>query len=200
MLPLMAIGAITSGIGALAKSGLGAYQMGLANKIKPQWSEYKENPLAYQNLGAVKNLYYGKSPAFTQAEANIRQAQANQMANAQRNATDSATLLATGAGGAAQTQSSLSNLAGQEAQQQAGVLDNLSRAYAMAIGEGDKVQANKLMKYQMDAQQQAALRQAGIGNIFGGVTDVGAGIMQYGNYQNANAQNAKLLELLGKIK
>jgi hypothetical protein len=68
----------------------------------------------------------------------------------------------------------------------------------MAIGEGDKVQANKLMKYQMDVQQQQALRQAGIGNVFGGATDIGAGLMQYGNYQNANSQNAKLLELLGK--
>lgn len=197
-LPLMAIGAITSGLGSLAKSGFGAYQMGLANKINPQWSQYKENPLAYQNLGAVKNLYYGKSPAYLQAEANIRQSQANQMANAQRNAPDSATLLATGAGTAAQAQGNISNLAGREFQDTAGVLDNLSRAYAMAIGEGDKVQANKLMKYQMDVQQQQALRQAGIGNVFGGITDIGAGAMQYGNYQNANEQNAKLLALLGK--
>jgi hypothetical protein len=114
------------------------------------------------------------------------------MANAQRNATDSATLLATGAGAAGNANQAFSNLAGQEAQQQAGVLDNLSRAYAMSINEGDKVQANKLMKYQLDSQAQSALRESGMNNIFGGVSDLAGGIMQYGNYKNAANFNKML--------
>ena len=64
------------------------------------------------------------------------------------------------AGAAGNANQAFSNLAGQEAQQQAGVLDNLSRAYAMSINEGDKVQANKLMKYQLDSQAQSALRES----------------------------------------
>ena len=163
-----------------------------ANQIKPIFAEYEKNKLADQNLGATQNLFYGKNRAFTQAEANIRQAQSDQMSSAQRNATDSATLLATGAGAAGNANQAFSNLAGQEAQQQVGVLDNLSRAYAMSINEGDKVQANKMMKFQIDAQAQAALRESGMNNIFGGVGDLAGGIMQYGNYKNAANFNKML--------
>ena len=182
-------GMIVGGLGAVGKSIFGISQMGEANKINPQWSQYQKNPLAEQNLGAVKNLYYGKSPAFTQAEANIRQAQANQMSNASRGATDSSTLLATGAGAEAQTQNALSGISAQEANQKVGVLDNLSRAYAMAISEGDKEQANKLMKYQLDTQYQAQLGASGAQNLFGGIGDIAGGMMQYGNYSNAANMN-----------
>jgi len=198
-LPLMALGSLIGGIGSLAKTGMGFAQAGMANKINPQWSEYNANPLAAQNLGIVKNLYYGKSPAFSQAEANIRQAQAGQMAAAQRNAPDAATLLAIGAGTQGMTQSNLSNLGAQEAQSKAGVLDNLSRAYAMSIAEGDKVQANKLAKYQLDAQQKSALLESGISNIFGGISDIGGGLTQYGSFKSAQKNNQDLLAALGKM-
>ena len=181
---MIGVGAILGGIGALGKSIAGISQMNKANQINPVWYDYQKNKLADQNLGAVSNLFYGKNRAFTQAEANIRQAQANQMANAQRGATDSATLLATGAGVAGQTDQALADLAGKESLQQTGVLDNLSKAYAMAINEGDKEQANRLMKYQLDSQAQAALRQSGMQNIFGGISDIAGGMMQYGNYKN----------------
>ena len=193
----MLAGAIIGGIGALGKTISGFSQMKKANQIKPIWAEYEKNKLADQNLGATQNLFYGKNRAFTQAEANIRQAQSDQMSNAQRNATDSATLLATGAGAAGNANQAFSNLAGQEAQQQAGVLDNLSRAYAMSINEGDKVQANKLMKYQLDSQAQAALRESGMNNIFGGVSDIAGGLMQYGNYKNAANLNKTLAGMGG---
>jgi hypothetical protein len=188
----MLLGAILGGVGAVGKTISGFSQMKQANQIKPVWAEYEKNKLADQNLGAVQNLFYGKNRAFTQAEANIRQAQSDQMANAQRNATDSATLLATGAGAAGNANLAFSNLAGKESEEQAGVLDNLSRAYGMSIAEGDKVQANKLMKYQLDSQAQAALRESGMNNIFGGVSDLAGGIMQYGNYKNAANFNKML--------
>jgi hypothetical protein len=194
---LATAGLVLGGLGAAGKSLMGISQMNKANQIKPEWSAYKQNPLAAQNLGVVKNLYYGKSPAYLQAEANIRQAQANQMANANRNATDSATLLATGAGTSAQTQANISNLAGREFQDTAGVLDNLSRAYAMAIAEGDKEQANKLMKYQLDSQAQAALRQSGASNLFGGISDLAGGMIsagQLGSMGSANADYASMLK------
>lgn len=188
----MLAGAILGGLGALGKTISGFSQMNQANKINPVWANYEKNKLADENLGATKNLFYGKNRAFTQAEANIRQAQSDQMSNAQRNATDSSTLLATGAGAAGNANRDFSNLAAQEAQQQAGVLDNLSRAYAMSINEGDKVQANKLMKYQLDSQAQSALRESGMNNIFGGIGDIAGGIMQYGNYKNAANLNKTL--------
>lgn len=188
----MLAGAILGGLGALGKTISGISQMKKANQINPVWNEVKENPLANQNLAATKNLFYGKNRAFTQAEANIRQAQSDQMSNAQRNATDSSTLLATGAGAAGNANQAFSNLAGQEALQQTGILDNLSRAFGMSINEGDKVNANKLMKYQLDSQAQAALRESGMNNIFGGVSDISGGLMQYGNYKNAKDFNKAL--------
>jgi len=187
---LATAGMIIGGLGGVGKSIFGISQMNKAKQIKPEWAAYEKNKLADQNLGAASNLFYGKNRAFTQAEANIRQAQSDQMANAQRNATDSATLLATGAGAAGNANQAFSNLAGQEAQQQAGVLDNLSRAYGMSIAEGDKVQANKLMKYQLDSQAQSALRESGMNNIFGGIGDIAGGMIQAGGMMGKGADAA----------
>lgn len=186
----MTAGLIISGVGALGKGIFGATQMGKARKLNPQFAEYKENPLARQNLGAAQQLFYGRTPGMAQAQANIQAAQANQMAAAQRGATDAATLLALGAGSQAGTNAALSNLAAQEGQQKMGMFDNLSRAYAMSIAEGDKVQQNKMAKFEFEANAQNALRQSGISNMFGGVSDIAGGLMQYGNYQNAQQANA----------
>jgi hypothetical protein len=192
----MTIGLIASGVGALGKGIFGMSQMNKANQINPQFSEYKENPLARQNLGAAQQLFYGRTPGMSQAQANIQAAQANQLAAGQRGATDSATLLALGAGSQGATNAALSNLAAQEGQQKMGMFDNLSRAYAMSIGEGDKVQQNKMMKFQFDANAQNALRQSGISNIFGAASDISGGAMQYGNYQNAQQYNKLLAGLI----
>jgi hypothetical protein len=186
----MTIGLIAGGLGSLGKSIFGISQNKMASKINPQFSEYKENPLARQNLGAAQQLFYGRMPGMAQAQANIQAAQANQMAAAQRGATDSATLLALGAGSQAGTNAALSNLAAQEGQQKMGMFDNLSRAYAMSIAEGDKVQQNRMAKFQFDANMQNALRQSGISNIFGGISDIAGGAMQYGNFKNAQTANA----------
>lgn len=186
----MTAGLIISGVGALGKGIFGATQMSKARKLNPQFAEYKENPLARQNLGAAQQLFYGRTPGMAQAQANIQAAQANQMAAAQRGATDAATLLALGAGSQAGTNAALSNLAAQEGQQKMGMFDNLSRAYAMSIAEGDKVQQNKMAKFEFEANAQNALRQSGINNMFGGVSDIAGGLMQYGNYQNAQQANA----------
>ena len=194
----MTAGLIVSGVSALGKGIFGATQMSKANRLNPQFAEYKENPLAKQNLGVAQQLFYGRTPGMSQAQANIQAAQANQLAAGQRGATDSATLLALGAGSQGATNAALSNLAAQEGQQKMGMLDNLSRAYAMSIGEGDKVQQNKMMKFQFDANAQNALRQSGISNIFGGASDIAGGLMQYGNYQNAQDYNEALRGLIGK--
>jgi hypothetical protein len=53
------------------------------------------------------------------------------------------------------------------------------------------------MKYQLDSQAQAALRESGMNNIFGGVSDIGGGLMQYGNYKNAANLNKTLAGMGG---
>jgi hypothetical protein len=192
----MTLGLIISGVGALGKGVLGVSQMSKANKLKPEFVEYKENPLAKKNLGIAQQLYYGRTPGMSQAQANIQAAQANQLAAGQRGATDSATLLALGAGSQAATNAMLSDLAAQEGQQKLGMFDNLSRAYAMSIAEGDKVQQNKMARFGFDANAQNALRQSGMNNIFGGFSDIGGGLMQYGNYKNAQEYNKTLAGLI----
>ena len=192
----MTLGLIISGVGALGKGVLGVSQMSKANKLKPEFVEYKENPLAKKNLGIAQQLYYGRTPGMSQAQANIQAAQANQLAAGQRGATDSATLLALGAGSNAATNALLSDLAAQEGQQKLGMFDNLSRAYAMSIAEGDKVQQNKMARFGFDANAQNALRQSGMNNIFGGFSDIGGGLMQYGNYKNAQEYNKTLAGLI----
>jgi hypothetical protein len=177
MFPLMT--AISTGmnlLGSVKKLKLGQSQNKMADEINPEWNKYNKNPLAAQNLGAAQNLFYGKNRAFTQAEANIRQAQSDQMSNAQRNATDSSTLLGTGAAAAGQTKSALSNLAGQESGQQAGLLDNLSRAFAMSINEGDKENISAQQKYFEDKANKAALRQGGYQNMGSAWSELGATI------------------------
>jgi hypothetical protein len=180
MNPFMIGGAVVSALGSLGKIFTGAKQNKLANKINPFFQQYQKNPLAQENLAANKNLFYGRMPGAQKAESNIMQAQSNQLANAQRGATDASQLLAMGAGLQGGTNESFSNLAAAEGQSKAGLLTNLGQAYRGAISEGDKAYESMVQKYQMDSQAKAALRQSGMQNIFGGIGDIGAGAMQFG--------------------
>jgi hypothetical protein len=182
--PFMAVGAGISALGSLGKIFAGAKQNKLANKINPFYQQYQENPLAKENLAVNKNMFYGRMPGAQKAESNIMQAQSNQLASAQRGATDASQLLAVGAGLQGGTNEAFSNLAAAEGQSKAGLLANLGQAYRGAISEGDKTYESMLQKYQMDTQAKTALRNAGQQNIFGGIGDIGAGFMQYGQLKN----------------
>jgi hypothetical protein len=176
----MAIGAGISALGSLGKIFTGAKQNKLANKINPFFQQYQKNPLAQENLAANKNLFYGRMPGAQKAESNIMQAQSNQLANAQRGATDASQLLAMGAGLQGGTNEAFSNLAAAEGQSKASLLPSLGQAYRGAISEGDKAYESMVQKYQMDTQAKTALKNAGQQNIFGGIGDIGAGAMQFG--------------------
>jgi hypothetical protein len=174
------IGALVSGVGALGKVFAGAKQNRLANQINPIFQQYQQNPLAQENLAVNKNMFYGADPASFKAQSNVMQAQANQLASAQRGATDASQLLAVGAGLQGGTNEAFSKLAAQEAEGKAGLLGSLNQAYRGVISEGDKAYNSMMQKFQMDAQAKAALRQSGMQNIFGGIGDIGAGAMQFG--------------------
>jgi hypothetical protein len=174
------IGALVSGVGALGKVFAGAKQNKLANQINPIFQQYQQNPLAQENLAANKNMFYGRMPGAQRAESNIMQAQSNQLANAQRGATDASQLLAMGAGLQGGVNDAFSNLAAAEGQSKAGLLPSLNQAYRGVIAEGDKAYDSMMQKFQMDSQAKAALRQSGMQNIFGGIGDIGAGAMQFG--------------------
>ena len=182
--PFMIGGAVTSALGSLGKIFAGAKQNKLANQINPIFQQYQKNPLAQENLAVNKNMFYGRMPGAQRAESNIMQAQSNQLANAQRGATDASQLLAMGAGLQGGVNDAFSNLASAEGQSKAGLLPSLNQAYRGVISEGDKAYESMLQKYQMDSQAKAALRQSGMQNIFGGVGDIGAGAMQFGMLKN----------------
>jgi hypothetical protein len=178
------IGALVSGAGALGKIFSGAKQNKLANQINPFFQQYQKNPLAQENLAVNKNMFYGRMPGAQKAESNIMQSQSNQLANLQRGATDSSQLLAVGAGLQGGTNEAFSNLAAAEGQSKAALLPSLGQAYRGAISEADKAYESMLQKYQIDRQDKAALRNAGQQNIFGGIGDIGAGLMQYGQFKS----------------
>jgi hypothetical protein len=196
--PFMAVGAGISALGSLGKIFAGAKQNKLANQINPIYQQYQENPLAKENLAVNKNMFYGSDPASLKAQSNVMQAQSNQLASAQRGATDASQLLALGAGLQGGTNEAFSKLAAQEAEGKAGLLTSLGQAYRGAISEGDKAYESMLQKYQMDSQAKAALRNAGQQNIFGGIGDIGAGAMQYGMFKgmsnNAGGQGTQGLQ------
>jgi len=178
------IGALVSGAGALGKIFSGAKQNKLANQINPFFQQYQKNPLAQENLAVNKNMFYGRMPGAQKAESNIMQSQSNQLANLQRGATDSSQLLAVGAGLQGGTNEAFSNLAAAEGQSKAALLPSLGQAYRGAISEADKAYESMLQKYQIDRQDKAALRESGMQNIFGGIGDIGAGLMQYGQFKS----------------
>ena len=182
--PFMVGGAITSGLGALGKIFAGAKQNKLANQINPFFQQYQKNPLAQENLAVNKNMFYGRMPGAQKAESNILQSQSNLFSNAQRGATDASQLLAVGSGLQGGTNEAFSNLAAAEGQSKAALLPSLGQAYRGAISEGDKAYESMLQKYQIDRQDKAALRESGMQNIFGGVGDIGAGLMQYGQFKS----------------
>jgi hypothetical protein len=202
--PFMALGAGISGLGSLGKIFAGAKQNKLANQINPFFQQYQENPLAKENLAVNKNLFYGRMPGAQKAESNIMQAQSNQLANLQRGATDASQLLAVGAGLQGGTNEAFSNLAAAEGQSKAALLPSLGQAYRGAISEADKAYESMLQKYQIDRQDKAALRESGMQNIFGGIGDIGAGLMQYGQFKslgntglNKGSQGTQGFQMMG---
>ena len=202
--PFMVGGAITSGLGALGKIFAGAKQNKLANQINPFFQQYQKNPLAQENLAVNKNMFYGRMPGAQRAESNIMQSQSNLFSNAQRGATDASQLLAVGSGLQGGTNEAFSNLAAAEGQSKAALLPSLGQAYRGAISEADKAYDSMLQKYQIDRQDKAALRESGMQNIFGGVGDIGAGLMQYGQFRslgntglNRGTQGGQGLQMMG---
>ncbi len=159
-------------IGGISKFIFGDKQSKLADQINPNYAAYQKSPYASQQLGIATNLFNGRMEGAGAMERNIAGAQANQMANIGRNATDSSTALALGSAAQGQANDAYGNLAIKEAQNKYNLLDNLNAAYATNIREGDKVNQSLLNKYQIDTQTQNQLRDAGAKNMFGGLGDL----------------------------
>lgn len=184
--PLMALGAALGGLGALGKGIFGAKQNKLANKIHPQWQQYKTNPYASQQLGMAQQLFNGRMFGAANQERNIFSNQANFNANINRNATDGSQALALAAAGQGQADQSFANLQTQELQNKYGMLANLNNAYGQMIDEGRMEHQSMMQKYAMDVNEKNALRGAGANNMFGALSDLSGGLIQMGQLQQQN--------------
>lgn len=168
--------AIGAGLGA-ASAGYKLYsgikQVGQANKINPVYTPYTASNAVKQQLGTVQNAYQGRMAGAASASDRILQSQANTLANASRGATDASQLLALGASTEGTADQASVDLAAREGQNKTGILDNLQNAYNKMTEDERQVYQSKLQKYQMDTQAKQALGQAGMGNIAGGIGDLG---------------------------
>jgi hypothetical protein len=169
---------ILGAAGSLIKSGLGVYQNIKANEINPQRVDYKGSKSVGDQLATVKQLYNSRGAGFAAAQDKIAQSQANTLASGARNATDSASLLALAQGSQDQSDNALVDLATRESQAKVGMLDNLQAAYDKMTQDERMIHEDKMMKYQEDVAAKAALRNAGIQNMTGGVGDAASFSMQ----------------------
>jgi alkylated DNA nucleotide flippase Atl1 len=167
---------LVGGIGKMFGRGKANREMSRLLKSNPT---YKANPLVAQRLGLAQSLLNARMPGATAIERNLFASQANTMAGAQRNATDSSQLLALGSASQAQTNQAVNNLGIQEQQDYYNRLGSLEGAQMAQVGEDDKVYQDQVRRWQDTAQikgMQNANRQAGWGDL----SNLGFGLMQFG--------------------
>lgn len=120
---------------------------------------YNANPEAAKRLGLAGTLLNARMPGASALERNIYGNQANQLANVNRNATDSSQALALGAAAQGQTNQAFQNLGVQEQQDYYNRLQNYTGAQQGVIQEGDKVYQDKVRRFQDMAGLQGAGEQ-----------------------------------------
>lgn len=148
---------------------------------------YKANPLAAQRTSLAQNLLNARMPGATSMERNIYGNQANQLANVNRNATDSSQALALGSAAQGQTNQAFQNLSTQEQQDYYNRLQNLNGAQQGQIAEGDKVYQDQVRRF----QDQSAITGAQMQNQAGAYNSLS-------NLGFGGAQLSSFLNMMGK--
>lgn len=176
-----AIGGLISSFGNNAK---------LDNLYK-QDPAYKANPIAGQRLGLAQTLLNGRMPGATAMERNIYGNQANQLANVNRNATDSSQALALGASAQGQTNQAFQNLATQEQQDYYNRLQNYTGAQQGMIQEGDKVYQDQVRKYG-DLSAITGAKIQNTSNAWKSLSNLGFGGASVANQMQLTNQNSNM--------
>lgn len=171
-LPLLAIGAGLSLANSIGRWVGGNKQNKLADKINPVFNQYQASPYAKSRLGLANQLFNSRMAGASAMEKNIFSNQANYQGAVERTATDSSAALAAAAAGQGQTNQSLSDLLTAEKQNKYETLGNLNQAYEGMIREGDKEYDSMKYKFEQDMAQKNALREAGMQNKYGAVSDL----------------------------
>lgn len=209
--PLSLASAGLGGLGAIGGIINGFTSGSKLNNLIKQDPTYTANPIAAQRLGLATSLLNARMPGATAMERNIYGNQANQLANVNRNATDSSQALALGSAAQGQTNQAFQNLSVQEQGDYYNRLQNLTGAQQGVIQEGDKVYQDQVRRYgdlaavtgaKMQNTQTAWNSLANLG--FGGVgvaSQLGMGGRQQGGYgmmpQRTSAQSFMGMQPMG---
>lgn len=163
------------GVGLLGSVGK-MFGRGAANRrlagLSSQMPQYKENPLVAQQLAMTQALLNARMPGATAAEKNIYQTQANQIAAAERAATDPNQLLLAGAGATGTANQAFNQLGQLESQDYQRRYANLAAAQNAQVAEQQRVYEDQLRRYQMMAQLQGAQNE-NLQNTWGDISNLG---------------------------
>jgi hypothetical protein len=177
--PLSAIGmgvGLIGGIGSIFGNRKSNREL---DKLLKQNPAYQSNPIAAQRMALAQQLLNARQPGAAAAERNIYGAQANSMANVQRNATDSSQALALAAGIGGQTNQAFGDLAQQEAQGYQQRYQNLVGAQEGMIQEGDKVYGDQVRRFQ-DLAAIRGMQNQNRQSSWQGISNLGFGLANYG--------------------
>lgn len=190
MLPAIIGGAFALG-SAYLKRRKAKKQEKLANAINPVDPSYeKDNALATEALASERLGVNSRMAGASAMGRNIKQAQANQNAVIQRNATSGAQALAMGAASEGQAMQSAANLQTSEEQN---TQARKQRFNGMLITQGDKGFNDKVRKYRQDQGAKDALMGASMQNendVLDGLGSAGASIA--GSYLGEAAYTSQL--------
>lgn len=156
-------------------------QKKMAKKILLNDPTYQASPYAKDQLALARNAFNGRMAGATSAEQNIFTNQANQVANVNRNATDSSQALALAAGIGGQTNQSLNELGAMEAQNKNAMLGNYNAALQGMTEEERRIYQDKLRKYLEAAQAKKELQNASMTNMQNAFNQFGNMGAQFGN-------------------
>jgi hypothetical protein len=165
----------TLGMGLAGSIGK-MFGRGAANKrmesLLGRMPGYQIDESIKKRLGLAQTLLNARMPGAAQAEKNIYQTQANQVAQAERAATDPNQLLLAGAGAAGQSQQAFNALSQQEMADAQRRYGNLVSAEDAMNLEKQKEFQDRMNRYQMETQIKAA-EQENRQNNWGDIANLG---------------------------
>lgn len=176
----VAVGGIGLGlVGTVGKMFGNAKANKTLGQLKGQIPTYASSPYAAQRLALANTMLNAKMPGSSTIERGIYGNQANQMANINRNATDSSQALALGAATQGATNQAFEQEGLDQNQYHQQALNNLTGAQEGMINEGDKVYQSQQTKFGDLAQIEGAQNQ-NTQNTWGSIANLGFGMADLG--------------------
>ena len=156
----VAIGGVGLGlVGSIGKMFGNAKANKTLGQLKGQIPTYQTSPYASQRLNLANTMLNAKMPGSSTIEQGIYGNQANQMANINRNATDSSQALALGAAAQGTTNQAFAQEGLDQNQYHQQAINNLTGAQEGMINEGDKRYQSQQNKFGDLAQIEGAQNQ-----------------------------------------